>query len=828
MSTSPAPAPRAIKQIESSAIHRICSGQVVLDLASCVKELIENALDAGATSVEIRLKDHGCEQVEVSDNGVGIARDSFEAATRKYATSKLERFEDLETLRTFGFRGEALSSMCGVSGEFSVTTRTANDATATKVVYDAEGRVVSESTTPRSVGTTVTVKRLFEPLPVRRKEFLRNAKREYGKALALVQAYALMSKSVRLLCTHQSGKYARANVLHTRGGEDATVRENIVTVFGSKMVSCVREYDTTIDVGAGCRVVGFISEARAGCGRAGSDRQFYYVNGRPVDLPRAARVVNETYRSFNPNQAPIVVLDFQLETDAYDVNVTPDKRKVMLHDEEALLTKLREKLQETFAPTRYTYAVALTPASDRKTVPMLNNVAEDAGDDDDENDGDGPWTPEPYEAEETFESILLTAKRAPEPARGSKRNVSSREDETQKDLQSYGFTREVTAVAIGNGWTMETAAPSTVNEVEAPAERVEREEPLPDVTMNDATPSPAVTVEREDIKRPRVEGSEDAGERPQVGHADVTFDHVTATMEESREFDAAEESVKVETISFSMDAMLARRHNSRKKKASTSTNKKFESSHISKSGDVEAEAAAVNELERIFNKADFAKMRIVGQFNLGFILCTLGDDLFIVDQHAGDEIYNFERLQRTATLSKQPLIHPVPLDLTASEEQTVLQNMPVFLKNGFGFCDVAESIPGADMNNSSMDPTARCGALRLSAVPVLSNVVFDKFDVHELVAMLDRGQHSLRSNTQLSIGLTRHERPSDADASPRVLRPAKTRAALASRACRSSIMIGDALDVRMMRRVLDNLSRLDAPWNCPHGRPVIRHLRALA
>jgi DNA mismatch repair protein PMS2 len=221
-------------------------------------------------------------------------------------------------------------------------------------------------------------------------------------------------------------------------------------------------------------------------------------------------------------------------------------------------------------------------------------------------------------------------------------------------------------------------------------------------------------------------------------------------------------------------------------------------------------------------------MHIIGQFNLGFILATLGDDLFIIDQHASDEIYNFEKLQRNTTMTKQPLLKPVPLDLSAAEEQTVLRNMPVFLKNGFGFCDVAENVPGADINNSSVDPGSMCGAassaLKLNAVPFLKNVAFDKSDVQELVSLLDQGQHSLPSNSQLSIGL--RSNPSAAEPE-RVLRPGKVRAALAMRACRSSIMIGTALDARTMRRVLRNLSTLSAPWNCPHGRPTMRHVRRL-
>jgi len=823
-----------IKPIARDVIHRICSGQVILDLSSCVKELIENALDAGATNIEVRLKDHGTETLEVSDNGCGVGKSSYGALTQKYATSKLSKFEDLEDVQTFGFRGEALSSMCGISGEFSVTTRTEEDASGTRIVYDWRGDIAEESVVPRSVGTTATVKNLFEPLPVRRKEFLRNAKREYGKALSIIQAYALMSKGVRILCTHQSGKYGRSNVLHTRGGEDASVRENIVTVFGSKMIASMREVVLELGGTTGCKVVGFISKAQSGCGRAGSDRQFYFVNGRPVDLPKVAKVVNETYRSFNPSQAPMVVFDLQLPTDAYDVNVTPDKRKVMLHVEQDLLARLKEALLQMFEPSRYTFSVTPAMGARRSSEGEQVEVKEEM---DSEAEMDMESTSSGREVD--FESLLTKAKSPDEVGerRGTKRDTTTA---TQRNLQNFGFTRETTGVAIGGGWEIATRDESTPeddlepttmadDDVDDDVKRVKMELTSPDpqsqtLVVQTASPQGALEMEPMDDEGQADEEVEEDKRMEDVAptHPDVDIPYQCSDGK----------------LAFSMDSMLARRRRraSKNMRASSSSAQPmpFEASQLpDENGEREEDAEqrvarASSELERVFNKSDFAKMHIVGQFNLGFILATLGDDLFIIDQHASDEIYNFEKLQRNTTMTKQPLLKPVPLDLSAAEEQTVLRNMPVFLKNGFGFCDVAENVPGADINNSSVDPGSMCGAassaLKLNAVPFLKNVAFDKSDVQELVSLLDQGQHSLPSNSQLSIGL--RSNPSAAEPE-RVLRPGKVRAALAMRACRSSIMIGTALDARTMRRVLRNLSTLSAPWNCPHGRPTMRHVRRL-
>ena len=346
----------AIRPISKDSIHRICSGQVVLDLAGAVKELVENALDAGATNIEIRLKDHGAESIEVVDNGTGVSPENHEALTQKYATSKIHAFDDLLSLNSFGFRGEALSSLCALS-ELTVTTRTESEDVATRLTYDRRGGVVSRETVARAVGTTVSVRGIFEPLPVRHKEFTRNLKREYGKLLTLLQAYALVSSGVRIICSNQSGgkHAARATVIHTQG--NGSVRQNVATVFGAKTIQAMVPVDAELEGGVGCRLVGFVSKAASGCGRGAGDRQFFFVNGRPVDLPRFAKTINELYRAFCPNQCPMAVLDFKMPTDAYDVNVTPDKRKVMLHDEDALLRAARAAIETVYEPSRYTYAV---------------------------------------------------------------------------------------------------------------------------------------------------------------------------------------------------------------------------------------------------------------------------------------------------------------------------------------------------------------------------------------------------------------------------------------------------------------------------------------
>ncbi|EMD32702.1 hypothetical protein CERSUDRAFT_161174 [Gelatoporia subvermispora B] len=383
-STTPdTPSPGAIKALDGTSVHRISSGQVVVDLQTGVKELLENSLDAGATNIEVRFKDYGLQSFEVIDNGSGITPEDYDAIALKHYTSKLSSFTDLSTLTSFGFRGEALSSLCALSERVVITTATAQDAPmGTVLEFDRAGRLVRrDGKAARQRGTTVTVAGLFTPLPVRRKELERNAKREFGKALVLLSAYALVpcaqeNHGVRLSVTNQPAGGRRTVQLRTDG--QASTRASVSTLWGPRALENLVDLDVRFRVlperavlrrrgvldgdddthANEVRVRGLVSKFAVGCGRAGTDRQFFFVNGRPCNPSKVQKAFNEVYRSFNATQAPFVVADFILPTDSCDINVSPDKRTILLHSEANLVQALKTALEETFAPARATYDVA--------------------------------------------------------------------------------------------------------------------------------------------------------------------------------------------------------------------------------------------------------------------------------------------------------------------------------------------------------------------------------------------------------------------------------------------------------------------------------------
>ena len=187
------------------------------------------------------------------------------------------------------------------------------------------------------------------------------------------------------------------------------------------------------------------------------------------------------------------------------------------------------------------------------------------------------------------------------------------------------------------------------------------------------------------------------------------------------------------------------------------------------------------------SKSDFQTMHIAGQFNLGFILATRqSSDLFIIDQHASDEKYNFERLQATTVVQNQRLVHPRPLQLTAIEEEIVLENHDALLKNGFLVSiDTSGDLPVGQ----------RC---KLLTLPMSKEITFTTADLDELITLLA-------------------DFPSTASTSDTVPRPSKVRRMFAMRACRSSVMIGKTLTMKQMEGLVRRMGGVDKPWNCPHG-----------
>lgn len=1003
------------------------------------------------TLADVRFKNQGLDSIEVQDNGSGISSQNYASIALKHYTSKLSTYDDLSTLQTFGFRGEALSSLSALS-RFSIVTCTAQEAPrANKLEFEISGKLKGTSVVSGQRGTTVFVEDLFYCLPVRRRELERNIKREWTKVIGLLNQYACIQTGVKFTVSQQPTKGKRMVLFSTKG--NPTTRDNIINVFGVKTMSALITLDLKLELKptAGptrkgkavddgtppteVRVLGHVSRPTHGEGRQTPDRQMFYVNGRPCGLPQFAKVFNEVYRSYNSSQSPFIFADIQLDTHLYDVNVSPDKRTILLHDQGQMLDNLRESLIELFETQDVTIPVAATqqsqklsskkPAPSRPLAPAASTpvprrpdppgqskdeqspaASEDEGSSG-EGDGTGemvvviprkaskrPRTRAPTSSDAQTTSLLsrwldkksdprvrsvlsgplprkVSAKESPEedetskddtPVAGNpKEAMSEGEDEPLEDLSPSRenedemsvemeetpiaalpppsqppvprsktispmkppnrSTQEVATITIGGHAVMSIlGSPSKRSQMEAAGGAVNppipgktRPVPLPsfggrlsqmfsasastqdeganrlDVTMenvempleeeeeeeeeeneevgNEKEPEDEVDGDdslfvkqseeyRAMLEKERASPESDAPQSAQSDQspqeeaempvippgpgdiaepdeqADSDGEYLDEDEKKAREEQKVQEMIKAAEAKAATEttqdsekrSQMLLKGGSKRKDATLNLVQRVNTSHLnlqkriaaweqhlptptanppsSRASDGLESPDAEEKLSLKITKSDFSTMRIVGQFNLGFILAVRNattpdaddDELFIIDQHASDEKYNFERLQATTTIQSQRLVQPKTLDLTAVDEEIIMEHAAALERNGFVVA----------VDASGERPVgARC---QLLSLPVSRETTFSVADLEELVYLL--GENPSGSATT-------------------VPRPGKVRKMLAMRACRSSIMIGRALGRRQMEKVVRHMGEMEKPWNCPHGRPTMRHLCGL-
>lgn len=329
----------SIRQLPEILINQIAAGEVVERPASVVKELVENALDAGATRVDIDLEEGGVRLIRIRDDGGGIAPEELPLAVSRHATSKIASLDDLESVATLGFRGEALPSIASVS-RFTLSSRRAADAHGSSLQIEG-GKLGDVMPRAHAPGTTVEVRELFYNVPARRK-FLRAERTELGHIEEWLRSLALARPDVELRVSH-NGKPSR----RYKPGDlysDARLGETLGEDFAAQALRVDHS-------GAGLRLHGWIAQPHYS--RASTDQQYLYVNGRSVRDRSVAHAVKMAYGDvlFHGRQ-PAYVLFLELDPTRVDVNVHPAKHEVRFRDARLIHDFVYRTLKEALAETR--------------------------------------------------------------------------------------------------------------------------------------------------------------------------------------------------------------------------------------------------------------------------------------------------------------------------------------------------------------------------------------------------------------------------------------------------------------------------------------------
>ncbi|KAK3752397.1 hypothetical protein QZH41_008599 [Actinostola sp. cb2023] len=326
----------SLSLLPASTVHRIASSQVITSISVAIKELVENALDAGADNVEVKLEEYGFSRIEVRDNGCGVKPTDAAFMAQRHYTSKISSFQNLNELTTYGFRGEALCSLCSV-GNVTITTKTKDNVVAQRFTLGQAGQILSTKPTPSSTGTTVVVNNLFKNLPVR-KQFLSSSKKckeELKKIEELAMAFGSVHPGVRIVLCHNKS-------IIWQKGKVSDYKTSLMAVFGTSVMSHMEKIEYK-DEEYGFEMIGYLpkpdSDPNVMC-RTNNDRGFIFINNRPVMMKAISQLVRQHYSQAG-QKYPVMFLSIKVPPDGVDVNLEPNKTRVLLTEKERILEAIK-------------------------------------------------------------------------------------------------------------------------------------------------------------------------------------------------------------------------------------------------------------------------------------------------------------------------------------------------------------------------------------------------------------------------------------------------------------------------------------------------------
>ncbi len=338
--------------LDELTINKIAAGEVIERPASVVKEMIENSIDAGAKNITVEIKNGGISLIKITDDGCGIAQDDMEIAFERHATSKIRKAEDLEIVKTMGFRGEALASIAAISKVEMISKKQDSDM-AYKIVVEG-GKVLEFTEAARPIGTTITVQNLFYNTPVRYK-FLKKDYTEAGYIEDAVTRIALINRNVAIKLI-SNGK----TVVQTNGNGD--IKTVIYSIYGKDVASEIIEVDYSYE---GMRVTGVIGKPVIA--RGNRSNQLFFLNGRYIKDKNLTAAADQAYKGMIPvGRYGFIVLNLDINPKLVDVNVHPAKLEVRFEEETKVFKAIYHAIKTNLARSELV-------ANVEKRSPIMDN-----------------------------------------------------------------------------------------------------------------------------------------------------------------------------------------------------------------------------------------------------------------------------------------------------------------------------------------------------------------------------------------------------------------------------------------------------------------------
>lgn len=617
-----------ITVLDEATIDKIAAGEVVERPSSVVKELVENALDAGADAVTVEIKDGGLRFIRVTDNGCGIGAEQVAKAFLRHATSKIRSVEDLSGVSSLGFRGEALSSIAAV-GQVALVTKTPQELTGVR--YVIEGAVEkSREEVGAPTGTTFIVRNLFFNTPVRRK-FLKSAMTEGSYVTELVERLALSHPETSFKYVHNG-----QTKLQTSG--NGSLKEVIYHIYGRDTAESLLALETA-DGPFG--VKGYLG--LPGISRGNRTYEHFFINGRYFKSGLLSRAVEESYKPFlMQHRYPFVVLHLSVDGEQLDVNVHPTKMEVRFSEQERLYRFISQSLGHQLSSRELIPGVRLSEEKKaaKKPAPV----------------------PEPFEARRRQTASAASSLKALDALSKAADAVQREEKQQQPPAGIQECERPqmpATPLLPSGGQTADAAKPPESLPDPKPAQAADDTLILKDIQtagVVQAQESPQTT-----------EGAQADGSDP-AEDAQLVKEYICSVNEATSEPFVFESSIYGE--------------------AETPQGGETPQNAAGVSEQVIIEKPAQMSLfdEKFLSQEARVRHRIIGQVFSTYWLVEMDESLYIIDQHAAHEKVLYERLKAQTSQGQAPsqyISPPIVLTLSGREQQLLEKYLNGFQRAGF-------------------------------------------------------------------------------------------------------------------------------------------------
>ena len=649
---------RKIAVLDQNTIDKIAAGEVVERPSSVVKELVENAIDAGATAVTVEITDGGKKLIRITDNGAGIEADQIPLAFLRHATSKIEKVEDLEQIASLGFRGEALSSIAAVS-QVELITKTPSAVSGSR--YIIEGGVehsLEELGAPE--GTTFLVRNLFYNTPARNK-FLKSDMTEANYIHTLMEQLALSHPEI-------SFKYIQNRQVKLHSSGNYSVKDVIYSVYGRDITKALLDAEFENDF---MKITGFVGKPEIARGNRSFEN--YYINGRYVKNNIITKAIESAYKGFlMQHKFPFVSLQMQMEGNDLDVNVHPAKREVRFAREQEVYEAVYDTVRRALTGKEMIPKVSVgRPEPETKETPVKSVSV-----------------PEPFEKKRREQLYGHTEKEMQETGISGDRAYSgagsfvSKKTKSWMERPAYQSTVKEPSVSYSASHTTETKKPQVFSASEEDLfQGTLREKQEEELKRETETKLPA--EENRELKNT---GRSQMKNRVPVSQTtNQKKEHWISEKEKPESGDFLSEPAEITHTSDSPEKTAQNLETviSVETEPGISAAESDQNSH--EMAEQEPRQLELFE-EKLLAPESRERIRLVGQIFDTYWLAQFGDNFYIIDQHAAHEKVYYERLVKSfqeKTVDSQYLNPPLIVTLNLQEENILKENQKYFSQFGF-------------------------------------------------------------------------------------------------------------------------------------------------